>query len=164
MSDTGPLRLVEAWQKQDFALETAAIGFWRSIGVLPSRVDERERARQLCVIAYAEGEVAGLATLVLRVIPQVKSKLAMFRCSVSPVHRRLGVAAALAVASRDISQAWAREHPEQELKGMGCVVQGAELSEKKEQAIWPLSGLNLVGYNTRGEQIRVVWFKGATVL
>jgi hypothetical protein len=162
--DTAPLRLAEAWQKQDFALETAAIGFWRRNDLLPPRVDERARARQLSVVAYVGDEVAGVSTLVLRVIPQVKSKLAMFRCSVSPAYRRFGVAAALAVASRDASEAWARRYPEHELKGMGCVVQGAELSEKKEQAVWPLSGLSLVGYNNRGEQIRVVWFKGATVL
>ena len=47
--------------------------------------------------------------------------------------------------------------------GMGCLVQGVELSAKKAQPIWPISGLRLVGYSDQGDQIRVVWFKHARV-
>jgi hypothetical protein len=164
MAEGASLRLADAWDRGDFALETAALAFWRGTDLLPATVDQQARARQLSAVAFLGDDVIGVSTLVIRMIPQVRAKLAMFRCAVAPQHRRLGVAAMLAVRSRDLVEVWARGRPEHELKGMGCVVQGAELAEKKTQAVWPLSGLALVGYNNRGEQIRVVWFKNAQVL
>lgn len=161
---SAPFRLAPAWQREDFALQRAAIDYWLESGLLPAGVDARARARQLTVVAFAGEIVAGVATAIVRPMPQVKAKLAMFRCSVAPEHRRSGVAAEMAAASRDLIEAWAKGNPQFEVQGMGCVVQGAELQLKKEQAVWPISGLNLVGYNARGEQVRVVWFKGARVL
>ncbi len=161
MSGAPSIRILPAWQREDFALETAAIKFWRQHELLPARVDERARSRSLSAIAYADDEVAGVSTIIVRLLPMVRARIAMFRCSVAPEHRRLGLAAQLAVTSRDLVEVWSRDNPAREVLGMGCVVQGAELSEKKEQPVWPISGMGLVGYNLRGEQIRVVWFRHA---
>jgi len=163
VADPRPWRLEPAWQLGDFRLQSAAVDFWMRNLALPDGVDARERARQLTTVAFAGDEAVGASTAVIRPMPQVRQRLGMFRCSVAPEFRRTRMATEMAVMTRDPLEVWAKANPQQRVKGMGCVIQGVELEAKKAQAHWPLSGLALAGYNERDEQVRVVWFKDATI-
>lgn len=151
------------WQDVDMTTRDDAIGFWRRLSILPRKVDERARANQLCVMAYEDGVVMGVSTILIRQMPMVRQRFAMFRCAVDPTLRRAGLAGQLAARCRDVLEAWSAANPQQRVMGMGCVVQGAELEAKKTQPYWPLSRMALAGYNDRGEQIRLVWFSHVSV-
>jgi len=159
----GDIRYKSVWQDVDMATRDEVIAFWRTYSLLPRRVDELARAAALCVVAYRGEDLVGVSTILIRQLPMLRARFAMFRCAVAPDVRQEGVAGQLAVRCRDVLEAWSAANPQQQVLGMACVVQGAELSEKKAQPFWPLSRMALAGYNDRGEQIRVVWFAHAKV-
>jgi hypothetical protein len=61
----------------------------------------------------------------------------------------------------EVLKAWSLDHPDEMLKGMAAVIQSPELSEKCRDPVWPRTGLTVIGYTPRGEQIRLVWFDHA---
>ncbi len=153
-----------AWQADDERIQNDAIGFWRSHGLLQPKADPKLRAAQLCVVAYAGDTLVGVSTIQVRPLAMLKGeRFAMFRCAASPGLRRAGVATQLAARSRRVIETWAATVPERRILGMACVVQGGELAAKQMHPIWPQSGLNLIGYNTVGQQVRIAWFAHATV-
>lgn len=146
------------WQAADTRTQVEAMKFWADNGLLRRGVDPAARAAGLCVLAYDDGDVAGLSTVQIRPLALLHRRFAMFRCAVAPAHRRRGVATELAVRSRQALEAWALANPERQVEGMACVVRGAELAAKQAQPLWPRSGLGLVGYDGAGAQIRIAWF------
>jgi hypothetical protein len=163
MDEPPVFRLENVWASGEPAHHAAAMEFWRRHELLPAGVDPRERARQMAVLAWAGEEIAGVASAVIHRMPQVRVRLAMFRCSVAPAYRREGLAAGISIATRDALEAWSRDNPSEAVMGMGCIVQGRDLLLKRTQPYWPLTGLALAGYNARGEQFRIVWFNHARV-
>jgi hypothetical protein len=64
--------------------------------------------------------------------------------------------------AKPLLEAWAREHPSEKLMGMGCVVQTRAIGMKINEATWPRTGLAVIGHSSSGDQLRLVWFAGAT--
>jgi hypothetical protein len=151
------------WQSADETTRLQAVEFWRELNLLPKGEAPERRAAELSVVAHEDDVLVAVATAHLAELPRLRVRLGMFRCAVAPGRRREGYAAELAWRTRDALEAWSAAHREQKLMGMGCLVQGAELSAKKAQPKWPISGMYLVGYTDQGDQIRVVWFKHARV-
>jgi hypothetical protein len=153
-----------AWQVRDPQIEADAIAFWRTHGLLPPKADPKLRAAQLCIVAYLEDVLVAVSTIQVRPLAMMKGeRFAMFRCAATPGLRRGGLATQLAARSRQVTEAWSAGVPERRILGMACVVQGPELAAKQEHPIWPLSGMNLAGYNGLGQQVRIAWFAHATV-
>lgn len=153
-----------AWQLGDERIQADAIGFWRSHGLLPPKADPMLRAAQLCIVAYEGDALVAVSTIQVRPLAMMKGeRFAMFRCAATPGLRRAGLATQLAARSRREIEAWAATVPERRILGMACVVQGEELMAKQMHPIWPQSGMNLIGYNTTGQQVRIAWFAHATV-
>jgi len=153
-----------AWQAGDERIHNDAIAFWRANGLLPPKADPKLRAAQLCVVAYAGETLAAVSTIQVRPLAMMKGeRFAMFRCAAAPQLRQAGLATQMAARSRRVIEAWAASVPERRILGMACVVQGGELAAKQMHPIWPQSGMNLVGYNTVGQQVRIAWFAHATV-
>jgi hypothetical protein len=163
VDDGDGFQLEPVWLTDSFAHHSAAMAFWDRYRMLPRDVDPQSRARQIAVFGRKGDELAGIGSVVIRQMPQVLVKLAMFRCSVAPEHRRSGLAGELGAATRDVLEAWSLANPAQEVMGMGCVVQGPELMAKRMQPYWPITRMALAGYNDRGEQVRIVWFGHARV-
>ncbi len=156
-----PLEIVQAWRRDDPRCVADAKSFWREIG-MPDDVAE-ERAAELCVVAYLDGRLAGVSTARLGDFPPLKGRFAHLRCAVSPAARRKDVAARIIGHTRTVLEAWAADHPQENLLGMVAILQSGELREKQREPIWPIYGidLTLIGYTPRGEQVRVGWFRHA---
>jgi len=155
-----------AWRKDDPALVRDAKAFWRNLAVL-SPEDMEERAGQLCAAAYRRNELIAAATVHLFDWPRLRARFAYYRTMVAPDVRHRNLASHLCVYSRDLLAQWARENPEERLKGLFIVLQAEEFRHHKHVHL-PVGqqldlDLVLVGYTPGGHQIRVVWFKDATV-
>lgn len=152
-----------AWRLGDPQIEADARAFWARLGALPEGVDPDLRADELVCLAYAGGEVIAAATAFVRPIEFLRAKFAMFRCSVDPHRRMHNVAVVCTGVAREILEAWAAAHPEEEVKGMATILQNQDMLAQSRGAIWRTSGLTLVGYTAADEQIRVAWFEGVRV-
>jgi GNAT superfamily N-acetyltransferase len=154
-----------AWGRNDAAMERDAKGFWRALDALPpEEIDER--AKQLCAVAYeAGGKVVAVSTVHLQDFPRLRSRFFYYRTTVDPGHRRQRLASRLCVYSRDRLNEWAREHPEEKLKGLFILIEAEEFRGRQHVPVAKQLDLDLilVGYTPTGYQMRIVWFKDATV-
>ncbi|MBX3505818.1 MAG: hypothetical protein KF895_10095 [Parvibaculum sp.] len=146
---------VDGWQKRDPKFEADATALWRKHGVLPAGVNPEERAREICCLAYENGELTGISTVAIeRYRPLLNKRFGFLRVFTSPEHEQQQIAIGLAVEARRILEEWSIAHPQEELAGMAAVYQSHKLGR------FPVgkSGLTLVGLTPEGHQMRVTWF------
>lgn len=161
MSD---ITFLTAWRKQDAELVRDAHAFWREQDVM-SAEDMAQRIKELCALAYVDGKVAAVSTAHLYDFPRLRSRFAYYRTIVDSKFRRKNLASRLCVYSRDRLAEWARENPEEKIKGLFIVLQAEEFRHRQHVPIGTQLDLKLVlvGYTPGGYQIRIVWFPDATV-
>ncbi|MGH7023794.1 MAG: hypothetical protein ACREEB_09410 [Caulobacteraceae bacterium] len=160
------MRWVSGWRARDQAVEADAKELWRQLSVLPEGVDPDLRAEEILSLAYVDDTLAAVSTAFIREIEFLKARFAMLRCIVAPAWRHHNIARVITGHSKGVLEAWSQAHPEERVMGMAGVVQNAEILRNPNIGglpIWPTSGLTLVGYTPKGEQIRVAWFEHARV-
>jgi hypothetical protein len=151
------------WHRRDPDLERDVELFWRSNKALPPGADVGTRLSELTAVAYLDNRIVGVSTASIRPIDFLRCKLAMFRVLVAPEARIRKVASDLTLFTRNLLETWSRENPDQEVMGMGAVIQSRALVENDRNAIYPDSKLVFIGYTQEGFQMRVYWFAHATV-
>lgn len=148
-----------AWRLNDERVEADAIAFWTRLGILPVGVAPEQRAKELVAGVYRNDALVGVQTARIERVEQVRARLAMVRSAVDPGHRRTHISLALTLYSRNLLQVWAREHPEEELGGLGAKVGGPDLAARAEQPFWPQTRFILAGFLADGRQLRISWFE-----
>jgi hypothetical protein len=136
------------------------MALWHRLGAVPPEVAS-DRVKELCAVAYGDGALAGVTTVVLGQMPQLGCRFAFFRCLVAPEYREQEIARKLTVYSRDLLAEWSSNHPDERVLGMAAIVQSPQLDALSRLPVWPASKLTLMGYTESGLQIRIVWFDHA---
>jgi hypothetical protein len=151
-----------AWRRNDPRHAAEAVAFWTGLGILGQEAAE-QRAKDLCSIAYAEGQLVGVATVELQYAEPLRSRLAFYRCAVAPAFRRQSLAIMLTRHVIITMEGWSHEHLDERVNGVATVLQGRELDEKSKSPVWAehYGNLNLVGFTPAGAQIRLAWFRHA---
>lgn len=152
MSD---VEYVVGWQKSDPKLEADAKAVWASHGLLPVDITPEERAKEIGAIAYIDGQVVGISTLMLHPYKPLKGRrFGFLRVFTLPEFEQQSVAIGLAIHCRDALEQWSRDNPQEKVFGMAAIYQSDKLGH------YPIgvSGLTLIGYSASGEQVRVYWF------
>jgi hypothetical protein len=149
-----------AWRRDDWKLGADAKAFWGKLGLVSPEERDR-RVTELCSMAYADDQLVGVSTVQLQAYPQLRCRLAFYRCAVDPDFRRHELATLLTLRTLITMEGWSAEHPEEQLQGIAAIIQAPELMPKGKFPEWPDYNvqLNLVGYSQRGEQVRVAWFR-----
>ncbi len=149
-----------AWKLDDPEIARDAQAFWRAQGVLGPQEAER-RVSELCAVAYADGKVVGVATAYLTELETLKSRFAIFRCSVAPERQNLPYR--MAVFSRQVLERWSADNPQEDVMGMAAIIPSGQFREAQRNPLWTEGGLNLtlVGHTRSGDQLRVAWFTHA---
>lgn len=151
-----------AWGLDDATVVRDAKEFWRTLRNLrPAEIDRR--ANEICAAAYEGGKLVGIGTAYIAELPMLKARFAFYRTTVESDHRRQHISYRLAAFSRGVLERWSAERPLEKVVGMCAEIQAAQYKEKQREPTWPEYGLNLnlVGYNSFGEQVRVSWFAHA---
>lgn len=150
----------DAWRRNDPRQAQDAKAFWH--GLVPPAERER-RVTELCCMAYLGDRLIGLSTAYPTVFPQVKARLAAYRCAIAPEFRRHELAKTITSRSIDILKRWSAKNPEEKVLGLAAVIQAAELQGMALRPVWPEYDLdlNLACYLPTGEQLRVAWFEHA---
>jgi hypothetical protein len=159
------ITLKSMWGKSDPDAIRDAQAFWRSLGGAVTADEIEERIPQLCAVAYDGGKVVGVSTVFLYDYLRLRARFAYYRTRVAESHRRQRLSAKLCAHSRDILAQWAREHPEERLKGLFIIPQAREYRGELYAPIIKRHGFEfvLVGYTPGGHQIRILWFDDAHV-
>ena len=154
------------WPDPGPSVRAEAQALWARLGVLPPGVDPEARAAQLCVVGHAKGRLIAVSSAEVAYLPILRQRFAMLRVFVDPEVRSGDVLRRLARSAHARLEDWSSANPGERVMGMGAVFENPRLG--KVLPVWrmrpgdsPMSGLVLVGYTERGEQIRVSWFKHA---
>lgn len=147
-------RFVTAWKKRDPKIEADVLAVWRAHNILPAHANVEERLKQLCVIAYAGEEVAGISSVEMAIYPPLRRVFGFFRAFTLPQFGRQDIARGLAVHCRDVLRDWSLAHPEREISGMMAIYQAQGMGRRPVG----VSGLTLIGYTPEGYQVRLKWF------
>lgn len=154
------LTFVEAWAKNDPALEEEAKTFWATQNALHDGINPDQRAKQLAVMAYGDGKLVGLSTLNVQYFETLRQKFAFVRELIDRDHRLEHISIALTEKTRECIEDYALAHPEEQIMGMAAVFQAPGIGKR------PISrggSLSLIGYTPNNEQVRAMWFKHARV-
>lgn len=152
-----------AWRKNDSELERDATEFWQTRQrVLPRNVDPRERARQLCAIAYREGVPVGVSTATIEFIKQFRVNMAVYRCAVARQFAHQPLSWRITDFSREVLERWSLENPDEKVMGLMAVMQSRELVTRYPQ-VFGVVNMTFTGFTPAGFPIRVAWFKHATI-
>lgn len=164
MSITNSYTLQNVWEEKPDALKEEIVDFWLRERALSSREQGEGRVAQVVFVARDSfGEIAGICTVYPRQNPQIKHIFYHFRTFVAAAHRRNLLAARFAVETRDFfnDRFVAGHNPE--IIGMMVEAENEALKTKHTQAVWPYSGMVFIGYNQRGDHVRVYYFDGAHI-
>lgn len=162
-NEKSPIVFQAAWQRADPGLERDAVDYWTGTGVnLPKGVDPHERARQLCAVAYLEDRPVGVSTATIEMVPQFRSRMAMYRCSVKLGLRHQPLSWRITEFSQSVLEQWSLEKPQEKVMGLMAVMQSRELITRYPQ-VFGVANMTFAGFTPAGYPIRVFWFKHATI-
>jgi hypothetical protein len=166
MAEEHPLE--ERYRIEPLAESTAVtpedvIGLWQREGVLPGRL-ARQRVHQVQLVATTfTGEVAGVSTVYLEYIPQLRMDLWYYRTFVSSAHRHTNVARHLISSNRDLLERRFVSGEDTRAEGMIFELENEGMRRHLNTALWAHSRFVFIGEDQRGWHIRVYYFPGARV-
>jgi hypothetical protein len=152
------------WMKVNPELENEIVEFWTAHRMLPPEVNARERARQVVLTVRHEGKIVGLTSAdVIRYRQLNDNIFFLFRMVVLPEYRIPGIESKLIVATQAILEAFAEKQTVNKCIGILTFVENPKIITKRREAVWPASKMVFIGNDKAGRQIRVYYFKGATI-
>ncbi len=153
-----------AWRRQDPGLIHDGREFWRDQDVM-SPEDIEQRSKELCALAYADGQVAAASTADPTFFQRLRTRLFYYRTMVAPEFRRQHIASRLGLYSYRELGKWSLEHPEEKMMGLLLVFQSRDYTGTRNLPNVSYLGMqvNIVGYTPEGDHIRVLWFDHATL-
>lgn len=153
------IKYVKTWQKNDARIEQDVLQAWKDHNILPTGAAPLQRVKEVCVVAYDGDKIAGISTMELVEYPPLRQRFGFFRAFTLPDYGRQDIARHLAVHCRDVLCQWSLDHPRAKIAGMMAIYQAKGLGHKPVG----FSGLTLIGYNSLGHQVRVIWFDHAEI-
>jgi hypothetical protein len=152
------------WRCADAATERDVLAFWREHKLLPVDADAAKRLRDICVVAWDVPRVVGVIEAEVRYLDAVRAKIAMIKLAVATDHRKTKLSSYLSLFGCDAIEIWANDHPEEKVMGLGSILQVVSSSPYLKEAFLPRrSQFGVVSHTQRGEQVRLSWFKHATI-
>ncbi|MEM1081480.1 MAG: hypothetical protein AAGH65_07845 [Pseudomonadota bacterium] len=155
------------WQQDAPDLHRKVIDFWKAHGAIVDSQVAEHRVKQVVWVARAaaDGQVAGVCTVMKRRIEDLHHDLYYYRTFVAPPYRNGFVVRRLLIKASKLLEDWSRDHPDQGAAGMYLELENSTFSKHLRQAVWPRKGLEYVyiGKTTRGLERRVLWFKHAVI-
>lgn len=151
------------WKSEDAVIQRDTLKFWREENLIPEIADAAKRLKNICVVAYDDTRVVAALEARVRHLEIVRSTIAMLALAVRTDHRTGTLVNDIIVLGREVLEQWSLENPQEKLMGIGRIVPSRNADERKRYPVWEPSKLTLIGFTATGAQIRVAWFKHATV-
>ncbi len=156
------IEIKTAWKKNDPDIARDVQALWDELKLVP-RAEREARLKEVVAVVYDGEKALGVSTSRPIDYRSLRASFFYYRAAISSETPYGEIAIRLLSASKDILGAWAREHPDEEIKGI--------LMEFDRETFAPLFcepvvrrmdfELSLVGHTDVGHQIRVLWFDDA---
>lgn len=152
------------WETQTEELKEEIVDFWLRERALVGREQAQQRVSQVVLVARdGFGEIVGVCTAYPRQNPQLRHVLYHYRTFVAAEHRKEMIGFRLIVAARDYFNGRFLQGHDPHIIGMIIEIENPGIRNKFTRAIWAQTGFVFIGYNHRGEHVRVFYFDDAHI-
>ena len=124
---------------------------------------KNKRLDLICVVAYYGEKCVGVSTMNVEMNSNLWVRMGLFRCMVDEHYRRNGIATGLLLECKKALKKYSDEHPGEEIKAIGAIMDAKMFGEHGLKPYWPKTGLTLMSYNEHGMQMRIVWLEDTKV-
>ena len=157
------LAFENVWGKDVGGLRDTVAAIWRDNGG-PTGDGASERLSQLVfVLKNVDGEPVGMSTAFKAHIKQLRNYFYVIRLMLVPGYRMPGLTSRLLVSTRDFLESIHEQESANRAIGIITLVENQRIKEKRNEAIWPASGMVYIGNSGEGHPIRVYYFRGARI-
>ncbi|MGE0773205.1 MAG: hypothetical protein AB7K37_15955 [Cyclobacteriaceae bacterium] len=163
MSDKPPLRFDICWKKVNPVVRGELLKFWTESGLLAAEHASKRAEEVVMVVRNDAGEIVGVSTAYKSAVKQLGNPFYFFRCAIHPRERHPGLTSTLLVKTRDYLESIHLQDGEPVCKGLMTVVENPRINEGRREAVWPASKMIYIGSTKEGNQVRLYYFKGATI-
>lgn len=154
------LQLQNVWKKQE--AQALSVDFWDRI-LLKSGFDKGERAKEVTYHVLMDNIVIGVSTIKEIQVPNLANNYFFsFRMLIDPQYRIPGLADKLILETFNFLEDLYAKGQTQCI-GIITLIENPNLLKVRKEVVYPTSKLALAGYTKQGKQIRLRYFKGATI-
>jgi len=125
----------------------------------PSSWKEQTESGVVFAAKNQTGEVVGVAVAGRKTVRQLRNDLFEIRLYVLPTWRKMGVAQELLLKTFEYLDGTDHDR----CIGVFCWVTDSEVKAKKNEAIWPVTGMAYLGNSGEGHHLRVRYFKRSVI-
>ena len=150
------------WQNVDAALEQELVDFWIAEKVFATEGPARARAGEVvCVGRAPDGKIAGVCSVVPRILPRLRERMYYYRSYVRAADRKQGLALQVLKSGKEPLQGFQAALPKPRVIGIVLEIENRAVAAYHNEAFWRLTGYTFIGYSPRGFDMRVQYFDGA---
>ena len=154
----------KVWKQISEDLKNEIIRFWEGNNALPIGEDAEERAGQVVFVARNHRrEIIALNTAVKIFARRFKNYFYYYRTMTDADFREVGIGIDLLIRTRDFFEGLHREGKSESCIGILANLENEIIAARFRQAVWPRTKFIFMGYNPKGQQVRVYYFEGAVI-
>lgn len=159
------INIENVWRKVSSQMREEIISFWTKHKLLPPQVSAEERITEVALVARNEvGHVVGISSAGQIRFKQLNDNhFFTYRSVLLPQYRVPGLPQKMIVETRDILEDYASKMIINKCIGMLTFVENPQIMKNINEAVWPSSKMVYIGHDKLGRQIRVYYFKEATI-
>ncbi|MCB0488004.1 MAG: hypothetical protein R2820_03185 [Cyclobacteriaceae bacterium] len=152
------------WGKHPGELQKEIVTIWKQFSPGMEAEKVNERLSQLAYVVKNEFEqVVGISTAQKVYVKQLRNYLYSVRLLIVPSYRQPGLASKLIVLTRDFFESIHKSDTDERTIGIITLIENKDYSETRREAIWHASQMVYIGNSGKGFQVRVYYFKDATI-
>lgn len=157
--------ITPVWKQVTPELKTELLAFWERNKALGDPQRAALRAEQaVCVGRDDQGELCGVGTAVVRVLPRLRQPMYYYRQFFAEAQRGQRQTKPFAMRAKEILQEHNAALPAPEALGVLVELESKLLAAHYKRAHAPEVGYTFIGYSPRGLQLYVSYFEGAVLL
>jgi len=155
--------ITAVWKQVTPALKADLLDMWQRNNALRDPALAATRADQaVCVARDDAGRIVAVGTAVVRVLPRLRQPMYYYRQFFASELRGKNQAVPFFARARDILESYNAGLAAPESLGVLLELENPQLAKRYDMAQGPMT--TFIGYSPRGLQLRVSYFKDATLL
>ncbi len=165
MNDPNKYFILEnVWKQMTPEIQEEVIQFWKTNNVPLTRTEAETRSHQIVFIARnIKHAIIGVCSVKRIFIKNMNNYFYYFRTMVDPLCRRMGLAVRFTLETRNYFNQLFIDKKDCSCIGMYIVTESELLNLNIRQAVWPRTGFVFIGFNQKGQQMRVFYFQDADI-
>jgi len=158
-----PLDIIPVWKQVTPELRAELLDMWQRNNTLRDPALATKRAEQaVCIARDDQGRMIAVGTAVVRVLPRLRQPMYYYRQFFARELRGRAKAVPFFERARDILETYNATLPAPESLGVLLELENPQLAKRYDMAQGELT--TFIGYSPRGLQLRVSYFRNATLL